>query len=118
MCLCLCLHSLQGLAYIDSWGNLRYVANQAFMGLLHNKMYPDKGQQAAVYTCFARKQARIMLGDAGTSYVVSCRIAHSQSPIGSWGSMRTIQQHDVCGETPFALRLSALSYKRCHGTAA
>eukprot|EP00878_Enallax_costatus_P032996 GHUV01036361.1.p1 GENE.GHUV01036361.1~~GHUV01036361.1.p1 ORF type:complete len:360 (+),score=63.97 GHUV01036361.1:108-1187(+) len=60
----------KGMAYIDSWGNLRYVANQAFMGLLHNKMYPDQSQRAQVYTCFARKQARTMLGEGGQSYVV------------------------------------------------
>lgn len=59
------------MAYIDSWGNLRYVANQALMGLLHNKMYPDDTHRATVYTCFARKQARIMLGETGRSYVVS-----------------------------------------------
>lgn len=62
----------QGMAYIDSWGNLRYVANQAFMGLLHNKLYPDQTHRATVYACFARKQARIMLGETGPSYVVSC----------------------------------------------
>lgn len=59
------------MAYIDSWGNLRYVANQAFMGLLHNKMHPEQTQRATVYTCFAHKQARIMMGETGRSYVVS-----------------------------------------------
>jgi hypothetical protein len=59
------------MAYIDSWGNLRYVASQAFMGLLHNKLYPDQSQRATIYACFARKQARIMLGETGRSYVVS-----------------------------------------------
>jgi hypothetical protein len=50
---------------------LRYVANQAFMGLLHNKLYPEQSRRATVYTCFARKQARIMLGETGPGYVVS-----------------------------------------------
>lgn len=62
---------LQGMAYIDSWGNFRYVANQAFIGLLHNKLFPDQSRRATVYTCFARKQARIMLGETGRSFVVS-----------------------------------------------
>ena len=61
----------QGLAWIDSWGNLRYVANQAFMGLLHGKLYPEQSRRATVYTCFARKQARLMLGVTGQGYVVS-----------------------------------------------
>ncbi|KAF8066338.1 celD [Scenedesmus sp. PABB004] len=62
-------YSPKGMAWIDSWGNLRYVANQALMGLLHNKAYPG-GSRARAYTCFARKQARIMLGETGRSYVV------------------------------------------------
>jgi hypothetical protein len=59
------------MAYLDSWGNFRYVANQAFIGLLHNKLYPDQSQRVTVYSCFARKQARIMLGETGRSFVVS-----------------------------------------------
>jgi endoglucanase len=66
------LCALKGLAWIDSWGNLRYVANQAFIGLLHNKLYPEQSRRATAYTCFARKQARIMLGETGQGYVVSC----------------------------------------------
>lgn len=63
------------MAWFDNWGNLRYVASQAFVGLLHNKLYPSDTKRATVYTCFARKQARIMLGETGRSYVVSsdCR---------------------------------------------
>jgi len=70
LCLFIVAYVGQGLAFIDTWGNLRYVANQAFIGLLHNKLYPS-GRRATVYTCFARKQARIMLGETGRSYVVS-----------------------------------------------
>lgn len=57
---------------MDSWGNLRYVASQGFMGLLHNKLYPGESKRATIYTCFARKQARIMLGETGKSFVVRC----------------------------------------------
>lgn len=63
------------MAWLDSWGNFRYVANQAFIGLLHNKLYPDQSQRVTVYSCFARKQARIMLGETGRSFVV-------RSPMG------------------------------------
>jgi hypothetical protein len=63
-------YSPQGMAWIDAWGNLRYVANQAFMGLLHAKAYPSDTRRATVYTCFARKQMRYILGDTGRSYVV------------------------------------------------
>eukprot|EP00775_Hariotina_reticulata_P011571 gene11571-11715_t len=72
----------KGLAFIDGFGNLRYVAAQAFMGLLHNTLYPDDKDRKFSYSCFARKQARIMLGETGSSYVVgvgnnpSCRPHH------------------------------------------
>jgi hypothetical protein len=61
----------QGMAWMDNWGNMRYTSSQAFMGLLHNKLYPDLSRRVAVYSCFARKQARIMLGETGRSYMVS-----------------------------------------------
>ena len=80
-----------GIAYIDSWGNLRYVANQALMGLLHNKAYAGSSykRRALVYACFARKQARLMLGESGRSYVVGigrnpvCRPHHRGASCGA-----------------------------------
>ena len=68
----------KGLAWIDTWGNLRYVANQAFMGLLHNKAYPSDNHRKLVYTCFARKQMRYILGETGRSYVVG--VGPNESP--------------------------------------
>jgi hypothetical protein len=62
---------------VDVWGNLGYVTAQALMGLLHNKAFPERTNRANVYTCFARKQMRYILGDnsAARSYVVgaACR---------------------------------------------
>ncbi|KAI8463040.1 MAG: Six-hairpin glycosidase-like protein [Monoraphidium minutum] len=81
-----------GMAYIDNWGNLRYVANQALMALLHNKAYGGAGEgggrRALVYSCFARKQLRYMMGETGTSYVVGignapvCRVHHRAASCG------------------------------------
>lgn len=64
---------MQGLAWINEWGNLRTVTSQAMMGLLHNKLFPEYEQRKTVYTCFARRQMRYILGDNdnGQSYVVS-----------------------------------------------
>jgi hypothetical protein len=83
----------QGMAYIDSWGNLRYVANQAFMALLYNRAYKaDRSRRALVYSCFARKQLRYMLGESGQSYVVGvgsspvCRPHHRAASCGPLGS--------------------------------
>jgi endoglucanase len=81
------------MAYIDTWGNLRYVANQALMALLHNKAYAgDKGRRSLVYACFARKQLRYMLGETGPSYVAGvgaapvCRVHHRAASCGPLGS--------------------------------
>ena len=81
------------MAYIDAWGNLRYVANQAFMALLHNKAYKDDGgRRNLVYTCFARKQLRYMMGETGKSYVVGvganpvCREHHRAASCGALGT--------------------------------
>jgi endoglucanase len=81
------------MAYIDAWGNLRYVANQGLMALLHNKAYKsDQQRRALVYTCWARKQARLMMGETGRSYVVGigtnpvCRPHHRASSCGPLGS--------------------------------
>jgi endoglucanase len=67
-----------GLGFLDAWGNLRFVANQALMGLLHNRLYrgttgvKKAAERATAYACFARKQLRLMLGanDEARSYVV------------------------------------------------
>jgi endoglucanase len=70
-------YSPDGIAHLDSWGNLRFVANQALMGLLHNRLYRGTGvkrekERATAYACFARKQLRLMLGGnpSSQSYVV------------------------------------------------
>jgi hypothetical protein len=93
---------VQGMAWIDPWGNLRYVASQAFMGLLHNKLYPDQTRRATIYTCFARKQARIMLGETGRSYVVS------------WGVQLHTSLITVClGLTLCMVQLQPVAAWRC-----
>eukprot|EP00877_Chromochloris_zofingiensis_P004306 jgi/Chrzof1/13877/Cz08g15270.t1 len=87
-------YSPKGLAYIDSWGNLRYVSNQALMGLLHNKLYPDNSKRSTVYACFARKQMRYILGaDTQQSYVVGvgihpgpCQAHHRAASCGMLGT--------------------------------
>jgi hypothetical protein len=63
---------------------------QALMALLHNKLYPDSSNRVRVYSCFARKQLRYMLGDSGRSYVVGvgsaptpCRYHHRGSTCGT-----------------------------------
>lgn len=96
----------QGMAFIDSWGNLRYVANQAFMGLLHNKAYKgEQSKRGLVYACFARKQLRIMLGEQGTSYVVG---------VGSSPVCREHHRAASCGPLTTRCDCSALRNPNCN----
>ena len=58
-----------GLAYLDTWGSLRYAANTSFMALVYADTVRDHDGR---YHDFAVRQIRYMLGDnpAGRSYVV------------------------------------------------
>jgi len=58
-----------GLAFLDTWGSLRYAANTSFIALVYADTVRD---QAGRYHDFAVRQIRYMLGDnpAGRSYVV------------------------------------------------
>ena len=58
-----------GLAFLDTWGSLRYSANTSFLALVYSDTVGDKGGR---YHDFAVRQINYMLGDnpQGRSYVV------------------------------------------------
>lgn len=58
-----------GLAFLDTWGSLRYSANTSFIALIYSDTVADYGGR---YHDFAVKQINYMLGDNPTnrSYVV------------------------------------------------
>jgi|GEM_PF-356616 len=58
-----------GLAFLDTWGSLRYSANTSFLALIYSDTVADYGGR---YHDFAVKQINYMLGDNPTnrSYVV------------------------------------------------
>ncbi len=58
-----------GLAWLDTWGSLRYAANTAFLAFIYGDNVNDKG---GAYTAFAASQINYMLGDNpnNRSYVV------------------------------------------------
>ena len=58
-----------GLAWLDTWGSLRYAANTAFLAFIYGDTVNDKG---GAYSGFAAGQIDYMLGDnpVGRSYVV------------------------------------------------
>ena len=58
-----------GLAFLDTWGSLRYSADTSFLALIYSDTVGDKGGR---YHDFAVRQINYMLGDnpSGRSYVV------------------------------------------------
>ena len=73
-------YSPKGLAWLDSWGSLRYATTTSFIAL----SYVDSGicpsSKVKAYTDFAEKQANYALGSSGRSYVVGFGENAPQNP--------------------------------------
>ncbi len=63
-------YSPKGLAWLDSWGSLRYATTTSFIALsyVESGLCPSSKEKA--YVDFAEKQANYALGSSGRSYVV------------------------------------------------
>ena len=63
-------YSPKGLAWLDSWGSLRYATTTSFIALsyVESGLCPSSKEKA--YTDFAESQANYALGSGGRSYVV------------------------------------------------
>ncbi len=87
-------YSPGGLAWLDSWGSLRYASNTAFLALIYADYLKEnnrKTDKADVYRRFGKKQIDYALGDnpAGRSYVIGYGVNPPQNPHhraahGSW----------------------------------
>ncbi len=87
-------YSPGGLAFLDSWGSLRYSSNTAFLALVYAgylKGQNKKSEQVEVYYRFGKRQIDYALGDnpAGRSYVVGYGVnpplnPHHRGAHGSW----------------------------------
>lgn len=84
-------YSPKGLAWLDSWGSLRYAANAAFLA----GSYVDGGQcpaaKKAAYTKLLETQIDYALGSSGRSYVVGFGVnppehPHHRTAQGSWAN--------------------------------
>lgn len=78
------------LAWLDTWGSLRYSANTAFMALLHSNNITDATKKTR-YKNFAIDQINYMLGDnpASRSYVIGFgnnfpKNPHHRGAHGTW----------------------------------
>ncbi len=83
-------YSPGGLAFLDTWGSLRYAANTAFVALVHSKNVTDPTLKAR-YHDFAVRQINYTLGQnpRNASYLIGFgqnppRNPHHRTAHGSW----------------------------------
>lgn len=60
----------KGLAWLDSWGALRYATTEAFVALVYSKCDTCSAANAKTYQEFAESQINYALGSSGMSYVI------------------------------------------------
>ncbi len=63
-------YSPKGLAWLDSWGSLRYATTTAFLAGVYSSWKNCPKTKAETYSSFALKQVNYALGDGGRSFVV------------------------------------------------
>ncbi len=68
----------KGLAYLDSWGALRYATTEAFVAALYSQWDGCNTTKADTYVDFAKSQLHYALGSTGRSYVVGFGEAYPQ----------------------------------------
>ena len=59
----------KGLAWLDSWGSLRYATTQAFLAYLYAEYEGCSSDKADIYIEFAESQINYALGSTGRSFV-------------------------------------------------
>ncbi|PTL84294.1 glycoside hydrolase [Vitiosangium sp. GDMCC 1.1324] len=85
-------YSPGGLAWLDTWGSLRYAANESFLAFVYaDDIAASDPSRATRYRDFASRQIRYMLGEnpRSSSYVVGFgvnapRNPHHRTAHGSW----------------------------------
>lgn len=87
-----------GLAWLDSWGSLRYSANTAFLAFVYSDWVKDADKKEK-YRNFAERQMLYMLGDnpSNRSYVVgfgnnSPKHPHHRTSHGSWADSQSVPE--------------------------
>ena len=63
-------YSPKGLAWLDSWGSLRYATTESFVALVYSKSDLCGSEEKKIYTEFAESQVNYALGSTGRSFVV------------------------------------------------
>ena len=70
----------QGLAWLDSWGSLRYATTEAFIAAVYSKSDVCTDNKKDIYYEFAVSQVNYALGDGGRSYLIGFGENYPQNP--------------------------------------
>lgn len=70
----------QGLAWLDSWGSLRYSTTEAFIALLYSESDACPDSKKDIYYDFGVAQVNYALGDSGRSYLIGFGENYPQNP--------------------------------------
>ncbi|CRZ35393.1 cellulose binding domain-containing protein [Herbinix hemicellulosilytica] len=89
----------KGLAYLDTWGALRYATTTAFLASVYADWEGCSSEKANIYNAFAKQQIDYALGSSGRSFVVGFGVnppkrPHHRTAHSSWAdSMNTPNYH-------------------------
>ncbi len=70
----------KGLAWLDTWGSLRYSATTSFIAAVYADDKNCSSANSKKYNSFAQSQAEYMLGSTGRSYVIGYGENYPQHP--------------------------------------
>lgn len=70
----------KGLAWLDSWGSLRYATTTAFVASVYSEWDGCPANKVDVYWDFAKSQAEYALGSSGFSYQIGYGSSYPQHP--------------------------------------
>lgn len=95
----------KGLAWLDSWGALRYSTTTAFLASVYADWSGCSAEKAETYSAFAKQQADYALGSSGRSFVVgfgkdSPKRPHHRTAHSSWADSMTMpayHRHTIYG---------------------
>ncbi len=95
----------KGLAWLDSWGALRYATTTAFLAGVYADWSGCSTQKASVYREFAKQQVDYALGSTGRSFVVGYGTnppehPHHRTAHSSWADSQTVpayHRHTIYG---------------------
>ncbi len=95
----------KGLAWLDSWGALRYATTTAFIASVYADWEGCSAAKAETYKAFAKSQVDYALGSTGRSYVVGYGVnpptrPHHRTAHSSWADSQTVpayHRHTIYG---------------------